>query len=395
MEDTFPKIFVQNAQRWNGKQVAIRKKRLGLWEEYTWSQCLDMVKGLFYGFQALGIQAGNRVSILGDNNPEWFWSQLAIQAARGIITGLNPSGDLEETKGLLLLSQPRFVLAQDQEQVDKVLALKKDIPSIEKVIYWNGKGLQNYAEPTLLSMYELRVLGESHEQDHLGTFERKLAHGSGEDIAMMLFALGADGKLKVIPATHRFLIGAARDTLCVSPVCERDEYVSIISPAWFFEQTLGFGACVLNGQKLNFAESSDTGPEDSREISPQSIVYPTKLWERLAEEIDKNISNGRWLKRTLYNRCMELGAERSDCLCNGRTLGPYKKVLCFLSEWTLYRPLRDKHGLNRARVVYSAGEALSADTIRFFRSMGIEIKQIFGSVNAGIVTVDPGEARID
>lgn len=329
------------------------------------------------------------MSILGDNNPEWFWCELGVQAARAVVAGLNPGGSNEETKGLMTLARAKFALAQDQEQVDKLLQIKKELPSIQKIVYWQGKGLRHYSDPTVISLAEVMRLGEGCERSQPGDFERKLAHAKGNDIAMMLFTLGANGALKVVPATHSFLISSAEAALASNPVYSSDEYASIISPAWYFEQTLGFGVSLLRGQKLNFAEKADTVPEDSREISPHALAYPPKLWEKIAEAIQENTASSTWLKRALFNRGLSMGYERADLLSKGGQMDPLKKFNWRIADLTVFHPLRDKHGLNRARVIYVAGALLSKETQRFFRAVGVDVKQIFGSTKGGIVLAPP------
>jgi long-chain acyl-CoA synthetase len=369
----------------------LRKKEYGIWREYTWEDCYKRAKAISLGLISLGLDAGNGVAILADNSPEWFWSELGVQTARGIAAGLNPAGSTEETKGLMTLARAKFALAQDQEQVDKLLEIKEGIPSLQKIIYWHEKGLQHYPDSVLMSIAELTKLGEAQEKSRTKDFERRLHHGNGNDIAMMIFALGTKGSLKVVPATHQFLITSAEAALACNPVRDSDEYFCMISPAWFFEQILGFVVSLLTGQRLNFAEKAETALEDSREISPHVVAYPPKLWEKIAEAIQKNTANSTWLKRTVFNRSISAGYERVDLASVGRRMSLPRKTVYRVADFAAFRPLRDKHGLNRARIVYTAGRALSPETLRFFHAIGIDIQQIFGSTKGGITLAPPAE----
>jgi len=395
-EDTLPKFLHRNCQQWGCTRVALRKKEYGIWREYTWEDCYKKAKAISLGLITLGLDAGNGVAVLADNSPEWFWSELGVQTARGIAAGLNPAGSAEETKGLMTLARAKFALAQDQEQVDKLLELKEGIPSLQKIIYWHEKGLQHYPESQLMSIAELTKLGEAQEKTRSKDFERRLYHGNGNDIAMMVFALGANEALKVVPATHQFLITSAEAALACNPVFDTDEYFSMISPAWFFEQTLGFVVSLLTGQRLNFAEKTETAPEDSREISPHVVVYPPKLWEKIAEVIQKNTANSTWLKRTVFKRSVSVGYGKVDLVAGGRRISSSKGLLYRVADFAAFRPLRDKHGLNRARIIYTAGRPLSPETFRFFHAIGIDVQQVFGSTKEGIVLVHPADdLRID
>lgn len=389
IEDTLPKLLHRNHRQWGDSRVALRKKEFGIWREHTWEDCYKRTRAISLGLMSLGLEAGNGVAILADNNPEWFWSELGVLTARGIAAGLNPAGSTEETKGLMTLARAKFALAQDQEQVDKLLQIKEGIPSLQKIVYWREKGLQHYPDSVLMSIAELTKLGETQEKNRGKDFERRLHHGNENDIAMMVFALGTKGSLKVVPATHRFLISSAEAALARNPVCDTDEYFSMISPAWFFEQTLGFAVSLLTGQRLNFAEEAETALEDSREISPHVVVYPPKLWEKIAEAIQKNTVSSTWLKRMVFNRSVSVGYERIDLGAGGRRESLPGYVLYHVADFVAFRPLRDKHGLDRARIIYTAGRPLSPETLRFFHAIGINIQQIFGSTKDGITLVPP------
>ncbi len=391
MEDTFPKLLFRNCQQWGSSRVALRKKEYGVWREHTWEDCYHKVKAIFGGLASLGLEAGSGVSILADSNPEWFWCELAVLAARGIVTGLNPAGSAEDTKGLMLLAQPKFVLAQDQEQVDKLLEVKDGAPSLQRVVYWNEKGLRHYNNPILISLAEVIKLGEERERNHPGEFERKMAHGRGDDLAMIIFALGANDSLKVVPATHGFLISSLENVLASNPVYDTDDYVSVITPGWLFEQTLGFTACLVKGQKLNFAERVETAPEDSREISPNVLVYPPRVWADIASAIQTNVADGTRLKRRLFNWSLSIGQEVAEESMGNDRVGLPKRFRHAIAEALVFRPLRDKHGFNRARLVYAAGKRASPETVRFFRAIGIDLQQVFGSTQGGVVTVAPEE----
>jgi long-chain acyl-CoA synthetase len=390
-EDTLPKLMHRNFQQWGDTRVALRKKEYGIWREYTWEDCYKKAKAISLGLMTLGLDAGNGVAVLADNSPEWFWSELGVQTARGIAAGLNPAGSAEETKGLMTLARAKFALAQDQEQVDKLLDLKEGIPSLQKIIYWHEKGLRHYPDSVLMSIAELTKLGEAQEKSRSKDFERRLHHGNGNDIAMMVFALGAKETLKVIPATHQFLVASAEAALSCNPICDTDEYFCMISPAWFFEQTLGFVISLLTGQRLNFAEKAETALEDSREISPHVVVYPPKLWEKITEAIQKNTGSSTRLKRTVFNRSVSVGYERVDLVAKGRRTSLPKGILYRVADFATFRPLRDKHGLNRARIIYTAGRPLSPEAFRFLHAVGIDIQQVFGSTKEGITMAPPAD----
>ena len=392
--DTFPKLLLRNYERWGGSRIALRKKEYGIWKEYTWKDCYQKVRAVFLGLVGMGLEAGNGVAILGYSSPEWFWCELAVQAARGVVAGLDPGGTPEETKGLATLSRARFALAEDQEQVDKLLEIKDELSGLQKIVYWNDKGLRHYSNPALVSLAEVISVGEEHERKHPGDFERRVAHGREDDIAMLIFTLGHDDSFKIVPATHKFLVSSVQAAMSCAPVLDGDEYVSAIPPGWFFEQTLGFGACLVAGRRLNFVEKQETAPEDMREIAPHSLAYPPQVWDDIAEAIQKNVRGGTRLKKAMFNRSLAIGYDVIDRAAVGQPPAWHKRTLRYLADLAVLAPLRDKHGLVRTRVAFAAGGTLSPETLRFYRAIGVNLKHIYGSTREGIVTLDPGADRI-
>jgi len=400
MEDTYPKLLLRNCHQWGDKAIALRKKRYGIWKEHTWKDCYDHVRGLFLGLVSLEIGKGERVAILADTNPEWFWAELAVQAAGGVVVGVNSGSSRDEIKHPLQESQSKCVLAQDQEQVDKLLEIKDHLPLVKKVIFWDDTGMRRYTDPLLTTWSDVVKAGEEYERTHPGYFDEAVRLGSGDDPAMLFFTAGANGTQRAVEASHRFLISAAESTQNSHPVGIRDNYVSVINPGWFFEQTLGFGACLLYGQILNFPENVDTAPMDSREISPHAVVFPSFVWDGIAQSAQTGISAGSWYKRGSFKKAMSSGYTELDMKLNGAQRNVLKRVLHrvghFLARYSVYRPLKDKHGLNKARVAYSVGGSLSAETRRFYEALGVNLVQIYGSTEQGIVSEEPAsEFRLE
>jgi long-chain acyl-CoA synthetase len=379
----------RNYRQWGDRRVALRKKELGIWREYTWKDCYQKVESLFMGLASQGVEAGDRISILGDANLEWFWFELAIQACGGIVVGLPAGGSPREVKYLVEHSQSKLVIAQDQEQVDKLLETKNDLPSLNRLIYWNNKGLRQYDDPILMSLTELTASGEDYQKSHPELFEQKIALGKGDDIAIILYTAGTTGLPKGVPTSYRFLLSSLEAAVASNPIYQSDEYVCVTSPGWFFEQTLGFGASLMIGQKLNFPEEADTAPEDLREISPHTLIYPSRLWELVASVIRMGMTHSTWLKRTLYERSLPVGRKVADQSLRdgGNPLGGFLLGMAnLMAKLIVFRPLRDKHGLNRVRVPYTAGGMLAPDILELFQAMGVNLRQIFGSAESGIIS---------
>lgn len=383
VEDTFPKLLLRNYKRWGDKKVAMRKKQLGIWKSYTWAEYHHHVKRICLGLLSLGMQPGDRVSILGDNNPEWFWAELAVQSGRGIPIGLTVDSAPSDIQYILGHSESRFVIVQDQEQVDKLLKVKDRLPGLEKIIYWQVKGLRHYDDPMLISLQELMVLGAEYEVVHPGAFEESVRQGKGEDIFMIQYTSGTTGLPKGVCISYRTFLAINEAVRSVNPVYPGDEFVSITLPGWGVEQGFGLLYGLWVGQVFNFAENADTIQRDLREISPQTLLYPSRLWEQQASMIRLKITEGMRIKRLLYDVCIQVGYKYTDMCMNGDRPPFIWKCVYSVAEILVFRPLRDKIGLRRVRVPYTAGAMLAPEVLRFFRSIGVSLRQLFGSTEGG------------
>ncbi len=370
--ETLPQLFYLQDQRWSEKGIAMRQKELGIWREYSWKDCRDSSRSIALGLINLGLEENDLVAILGYGCPEWFWCELAVQAVGGSVLGLEPSNTAEQVRERLRRFEPRILMAQDQEQVDKALEVAASIPSLRKIVYWRGKGLQHYSDPLLVSLSGMMSTGTP--PGAMDEFERRLRRGTKTDLAISGSMLTANGESKSWSASHGLLLDSARTAMATHPVTWRDEYVCGLSPAWFFEQGLGLGVSLLAGQRLNFAERAETITMDFREISPQVVLYPAPSWEAIAQAIDTRMTAGGRLKKTLYR----LSLAGRPIL--NRAIGPL-----------LPRPLRDKHGLNRARVAYAAASTLSLQAADIFNALGIRVQPVFASSQDGIVECAPPE----
>ena len=386
-EDTLPKLLLRNYRQWGDSRVAMRKKQLGIWRRYTWQECYERVKSLSLGLVSLGLEAGDKVSILGDNNPEWFWAELAAQAAGGVVIGLVPDSAPQEVKYIVEHSQSKFVVAQDQEQVDKLLQIKDGLPSLKKVIYWSEKGLQHYNEPILMSFAELTGLGEEYDKNHPGLFEQNVAQGKADDAYMITYTSGTTGLPKGALLTYESLFSRYQAALTENPAYESDEFVSFILPGVEVEQSHGLLCTLLLGQRLNFAEGAETVPQDLREIAPHVLAYPSRLWEQAASMMQAKIADSIWLKRIVYNLSLPIGYKVADLSYGGRRPNLFWRFVHAVAELIVFRPLKDKHGLVRVRVPYTHGAILAPDILRFFRAIGVNLRQVYGTTEGGGISV--------
>lgn len=391
--DTLPKMLREKALRLGDSRMAMRVKDRGIWQHYTWKDCYEKVRDLCLGMVSLGLEPGHKVSILGENKPEWFWAELAAQAAGGTAVGIFTDCTSKEVMYYVEHSDSTFVVAHDQEQVDKILEIKAELPLLQKTIYWDPKGLWGYDDPDLLSMEQVMEMGRRQAQKHPGLIDELINQGKDEDIAVLCYTSGTTGLPKGAMMGHGLLIDLVTEWAAVDE-WDREglEYLSFIPPAWATEQALGIAGGLVAGLSVNFPEEPETVQENIREIGPEVLFYGARLWENVNSMVQARIMDSTFFRRWLYNRFLNIALKIADLKIEGRPLSTWTLLKDWVAFQSVFRALRDRLGLSRARVLYSAGGALSPEIIRYFLAMGIEIKLFYGSTEMGVVSIPrPGE----
>lgn len=394
MDVTLPRLLLQNCERHPGR-VWMRKKEKGIWNEYTWQECHDHVKHFSLGLVSLGLTRDAKIAILGDNAPQWFWAELAAQAAGAAVTGVFSSSSPPEVRYLLELCDTTFVVVQDQEQVDKVLSIIRELPLVKKVIYWDGKGMRGYDHKALLSFDEVEAIGRDYAHDHPHFFEESVGRGTGQELALLVCTSGTTGMPKAAMITHEGLYSSMAVSTSVYDVYDSDEWVSYILPGWMGEQCFGLLSSLVYGFKMNFPESLSTVSEDLREIGPQIVFYPSRLWEALASSVQNSMIESSWIDRLLYRVCMPIGYHAADARFKGTKLGPLRGMLCSACGLVLFNPIKDRYGLLKLRIGFTGGAALGPDVFRLISALGVDLRQTFGSSEIGISQHTPGDVKVD
>lgn len=389
--DTLPKSLVAAREKY-GDRVAMRQKDKGVWRAFSWNDSYAQVRQLTLGLLELGMARGERVCIIGDNDPQYFWAQLAIQSAGGIAIGIFTDSAPNEIQYVIQHSGATLVFAKDQEQCDKLLSIRNEIPNVRRVVHWDDKGLWSYHEPWLISFDAVQALGAQLDAQQPDRFERAVAQGCGSDLAIFCYTSGTTGTPKGAMLTHANLIAGCEQTIQVDPRSETDEYVSFLPPAWITENVLGLTIHLRYGMIVNFPEAPDTVQENIREIAPNALLFSARLWENLVARVQARMAESTRLNRLMYRLFMPVGYRVSAQRFEKRApVGLGWQLLNALGEPALFTPLRDKLGLTRVRSAYSSGAALSPDVIRFFRAIGVNIKQLYGSTEAQVHTLHIGD----
>lgn len=398
--NTLPKIFLKSVDKF-GDRIAMRKKRYGIWQEYTWNEVYEHVRDFCLGLVSLGLQRGEKVAIVGENDPEFYWSEVAVHAVGGTTTAIFTDANLDELGYVTTNSDSVFLLAHDQEQCDKALELrehpqfKEGFAKIRKVIYWEDRGLWNYDEDWLISFDEVEALGREYLKSHPTLFEQEIAKGDGEDIAIFSYTSGTTSLPKAAMIRHRNLIYANSNIEDVTPRRPSDNFVSFSPLAWITEQSLGLTSHLLYGFQVNFPESPETVQNDIREVAPSTLLFPSRLWEGIARTMQMRINDSIWLNRILFGMFMPIAYKIIDLEDQKKPIPAHLRFLRFIGEYAVLQPLRDKIGMVNMRDAITSGAALSPDVLRFFRAVGVELKSLYGSTEMQGVTLHyPGAVKL-
>ena len=391
---TVPKLLLENQQKFADK-VWMRKKELGFWREYTWKEACGNIKSFSQGLMSLGFQRGDVMAILGDNDPHWFWAQLAAQSAGGVVTGVFSSSGAKEVKYFLEHSDAKIVVAQDQEQVDKILEIKDELPLVKKVIYWDPKGLRSYDDPILASFDSVAQMGVEYGKNHPGAFEESIAKGKTGDLALLMYTSGTTGLPKAAMVSYASLVASNTAFYTMNPITEKDEWVSFILPGWSAEQGLGLLGSLNRGVRMSFPESQTTVQENIREIGASVLMYPSRLWEMTAATIQNKIAETTFLKRQAFKLCLPIAYRAADAKCSGEKLGLMWRIPHWIARFLVFDPLRDKLGLLKIRVAFTAGSALGPDVFRLITAIGVDLRQLYGMTEIGVSQHTGTDIKVD
>jgi long-chain acyl-CoA synthetase len=395
-DDTFPKLVRQNAELRPDK-VAIREKDYGIWQPYTWRDYFEQGRLIALGLASLGFARGDRAAIVGDNRPQLYWAVMATQALGGIPVPLYQDAAERELTYILNHADARFAVAEDQEQVDKLLHIKAQCPSLETIIYKDPRGLRGYDQPFLLSLEQLQERGREFAAANPGHFDEQVAQGRSQDTAIICYTSGTTGKPKGAVLSHRNLIVTARNASKAEGIAADDEILSYLPMAWVGDHIFSYAQAILDGFTANCPESAATILQDLKEIAPTYFFAPPRIWESILTNVMVRIEDCAPLKRRVVKFFLDLAQAMERCRLIGQPVPLWQRLLYPLGMLVVYGPLRDNLGLSRVRRAYTAGEAIGPEIFVFFRALGINVKQLYGMTEASVfITIQKdGDVRLD
>jgi long-chain acyl-CoA synthetase len=388
MSNTFPQLLLEKTAEFGNSRTALREKYHGVWQSVDWAEFEQHVRHFSQGLVSLDLDPQDTVAIIGDNRPEWIYSELAAQAAGAKSIGIYQDAVVKEMIYIIEHARVKFIIVEDQEQVDKVLEMWGELKkTVHRVIYYDPKGLRNYTEEFLLFFPEVEKLGQQYERENPGWYQERVAAGSADDVAILSTTSGTTGDPKLAMITHRNLISMGHNLLTLDPLEKDDRFVSFLPLAWIGEQMMSFACFLQSGFPLHFPEAPETAQQNIREIGPHSMFSPPRIWENLVSQVLVKMEDSTRLKQAMYNWAMNIGYEMADNRFRKEKATSVQRLKYRIAEYAVFAEIKDHLGLRHLKRAYTGGAALGPDVFRFFHALGVNLKQIYGQTEASGISV--------
>ncbi len=398
-DDTFPKLIARNA-RVRPRRTAIRHKDLGIWQSWTWKEVHDAVRAYAVGLAALGLKRGGKIAVVGYNRPRLYWTMMAAQWLGAVPVPVYADSVADEMAYVLDHAEVTHAAVQDQEQVDKLLSVAERVPSLRHMLYDEERGLRDYDHTHLHPIEEVIEEGRKTlraDASAQALLDRELQASSGADLAIILYTSGTTGRPKGVMLAYDNVIAAARIGCEFDRQQEGDEIIAYLPIAWVGDHIFSYAQAILAGLTVNCPESPDTVIEDRREIGTTYAFAPPRVFENMLTLTMVRMEDASALKRRLFKFFIDHANRVGEPILNGERVGLWDRLVYRLGDALVYAPLRNRFGLTGIKVGYTAGEAIGPEIFRFYRAIGVNLKQLYGQTEASVyVTLQPdGEIRAD
>jgi len=387
--DTLPKLLRLRVEQ-SPDQVFMRSKHLGIWQRFTWKEVYENIRAFGLGLLSLGLNRGETVAIAGENERELFWAEYASMAAGAKVVCLYPDMIPSELQYIMENSESVYLVGQDQEQVDKALEIKDQLPLLRKVIYWNSKGMWHYNDSFLMEFEEVQEEGRRHGQKNPDLFDASIGQGKIDDVAVLSYTSGTTGLPKGVIMTNATLLDVAYRIFMHDPIKPYTQYLSYISPAWSTEQLFGMTLGLVAPFVLNFPEAPETVQSNIRELGAEALVLGPRQWENLASIVQAYMLDAGPIRRLVYNLGMKVGEKIALKRTEGRKTSPLWYLAYPLADRLVLRAIRDNLGIKETYLALAGGTAMAPDVFRFFHSIGLKLRNAYGITEIGMLTQHQG-----
>ena len=396
MQSTFPQLLMQHAAQ-RPTAPAMREKEYGIWQSLSWADLETMVQQIAAGLHLAGLAKDDHMIVLGANRPRLYATMLAVQSLGAVPIPLYQDAAAPECVYPINNAEVAFAFAEDQEQVDKLLEVRDQCPQLQHIYYDDPRGLRNYEETGLTSLDALQAAGAAHVASHPAFFRERVAQGKFGDVGAMFFTSGTTGNPKGVVHTHDSLLNRARAGAEFDHLSSSEDVLAYLPPAWIGQNIFSYAQWLACGYVVNCPESAATATIDLKEIGPTYYFAPPRVFEGLLTSVMIRMEDAGKIKRSMFHYFMAVARKVGPTLMEGKSVGFADRVLYALGNLLVYGPLRNNLGFSRVRVAYTAGEAIGPDLFSFYRSIGINIKQLYGSTETAVfVCLQPDhEARAD
>jgi long-chain acyl-CoA synthetase len=396
--DTFPKLILTNA-RTRGRRPAMRHKDFGIWQSWNWVEAYDFMVALAAGLGRLGAVRNDKIAIIGSNRPCLYWSIAAAQCLGAVPVPIYADSVAEEMAFVLDHAEIRFAIVEDQEQVDKILSVRDRLPALQAILYEEKRGLRDYDHAGLAALADVVASGRTILKEPGGAemLEQAIAQGKGADTAVILYTSGTTGRPKGVMLTHDNLIASARIGIAFDGLSEVDEIIAYLPMAWVGDHVFSYAQAIIAGYCVSCPENAETIIQDRREIGPTYVFAPPRVFENLLTLTMVRMEDAGRLKRWMFEHFLGVARKWGEKLLSGDQVPLAARLHYALGDAFVYAPLRNRYGLTNIKVGYTAGEAIGAEIFSFYRSIGVNLKQLYGQTEASVyVTMQPdGEIRPD